>query len=43
MEQVKDFVGCDRIQIARRFVGQDELRLVDQASRDSGTLLLPTR
>ena len=40
LEQRQDLLGRHRIEVARRFVGQDEVRIVHQAAGDGHALLL---
>ena len=43
IEDGEDFFGRHRIQVTRRFVGENEEGVVDQAACDRNTLLLATR
>src|SRR5262245_59906593 len=40
LKQLHEFLTGAAVEVARRFVGQDELRFVDQGTRDGDTLLL---
>ena len=43
VQQVHDLHAGDGIEIARRFVGQNQRRAIDQRAGDGDALLLPAR
>ena len=42
LKEGEDLLGGDRVQISGRFIGEDEIRIVDEAASDGDTLLLAT-